>query len=166
VTLAHHHQTARLRLRPVAASDEAAVVAGAGDLAVSGWLAVVPHPYSASDFRAFQETYAIAGETFAIEDGDGFAGIIGVEDGVLGYWISPRAQGKGYATEAAQCLMAAHFAQSAAPVISGYFVGNTRSARVLKKLGFVETGRDEKFCRAHDATRPHVTLQLSRGDFI
>jgi RimJ/RimL family protein N-acetyltransferase len=164
--LSTHYRTARLALRPVAASDEAAAVAGVGDIAVSGWLAVVPHPYSVADFHAFLTTYAIVGETFAIDDAQGFAGIMGMEGGVLGYWIAPRAQGKGYATEAARCLLTAHFSQSRAPVGSGYFEGNSRSARVLAKLGFAETGRDLKFCRAHDAERPHVIMHLSREGFV
>lgn len=47
-------KTARLRLRPVVAEDEEAVVAGWNDIAVSGCLAVVPFPYSTADFRQFQ----------------------------------------------------------------------------------------------------------------
>ncbi|HLQ17407.1 MAG TPA: GNAT family N-acetyltransferase [Tabrizicola sp.] len=164
--LSTHYRTERLTLRPVAATDEAAVVAGVGDLAVSGWLAVVPHPYTASDFRAFQTTYAVAGETFAVDDAAGFAGIIGVEDGILGYWIAPHAQGRGYATEAARCLVAAHFAVTVTPLISGYFEGNERSAKVLAKLGFVEVGRDLKHCRARAADLPHVVLHLARRDFV
>ncbi|MDP3194615.1 hypothetical protein [Tabrizicola sp.] len=62
MALATHHQTARLALRPVAASDEAAVLDGIDDLAVSGWLAVVPHPYTAADFRHFLTKIAVPGE--------------------------------------------------------------------------------------------------------
>ncbi|WP_295074292.1 GNAT family N-acetyltransferase [Tabrizicola sp.] len=166
MALAHHHRTARLTLRPVAASDEAAVVMGVGDIAVSGWLAVVPHPYSAADFRAFLTTYAVAGETFAIDDEEGFAGIMGVEDGILGYWIAPRAQGRGYATETARCLVAAHFDASDTPLASGCFEGNQRSAKVSAKLGFVEVGRDLKYCRARDAVLPHVIMRLTREAFV
>lgn len=162
MALAHRYQTARLTQRPVAASDEAAVIAGVGDLAVSGWLAVVPHPYTVADFRYFLAEIAIPGEVFAIEDTVGLAGIMSIEDGVLGYWIQPRAQGLGYATEAGRCLVDAHFATSDAPLISGYFEGNRRSANVLAKLGFRETGRDVKHCRARGADLPHVIVALTR----
>jgi RimJ/RimL family protein N-acetyltransferase len=165
MALAHTYRTARLSLRPVAASDEAALVAAIDDIAVSWWLAVVPHPYSATDFHSFLTGYAVAGETFVIEDSAGFAGVMGIESGVLGYWIAPGAQGRGYATEAARCLLAAHFAAGDDPVGSGYFEGNARSARVLAKLGFVETGRDQKFCVAMKATRPHVIMQLTKQAF-
>ena len=94
-------QTPRLWLRPVAPSDEAAVVAALNHIAVTGWLAVVPYPYSARDFASFQMAYAVPGETFAVDDDEGFVGIIGVEDRTLGYWIAPHRHGLGYATEAA-----------------------------------------------------------------
>jgi RimJ/RimL family protein N-acetyltransferase len=165
MALAHRYQTARLSLRPVAESDEAAVVSAIDDIAVSGWLAVVPHPYSTADFRDFLTSYAVDGETFVIEDAAGFAGIMGMEGGVLGYWLAPRAQAQGYATEAARCLVAAHFAAGGDSVYSGYFEGNVRSARVLAKLGFVETGRDQKFCVALQAERPHVIMRLTKQVF-
>lgn len=166
MALATHYRTKRLALRPVAASDEAAVVAGVGDLAVSRWLAVVPHPYTVADFRHFLNDIAVPGETFVIEDASGLAGIISIEDGILGYWLAPRAQGFGYATEAGRCLVAAHFGSSNEPLTSGYFEGNSRSANVLGKLGFVEVGKDLKRCAARNADVPHVNVRLARKDFV
>ena len=133
MALAHHHRTARLTLRPVAASDEAAVVCGIGDIA---------------------------------EDDEGCAGVLGLEGGELGYWLEPRAQGRGYATEAARCVVGAHFAGEGGTLASGYFEDNLRSARVLGKLGFVETGRDRRFCKALGIERPHVIMQLTRESFV
>jgi [ribosomal protein S5]-alanine N-acetyltransferase len=141
-------------------------VAAINDITVSGWLAVVPHPYSAADFQHFLRQIARPGETFVIEDADGFVGIMSVEDRVLGYWLAPYAHQRGYATEAARCLVTAHFAERAEPLESGYFEGNTRSARVLTKLGFVETGRDPRFCRALGVEKPHVIMQLRREAFV
>jgi RimJ/RimL family protein N-acetyltransferase len=162
MALAAHDRTARLALRPVVATDEAAVVAGVGDLAVSRWLAVVPHPYTEADFRHFLTEIAVPGEVFAIEDAAGLAGIMSIEDGVLGYWLAPRAQGFGFATEVGRCLVAAHFDASDVPLISGYFEGNARSANVLRKLGFVETARDVRYCRARDVDLPHVIMGLAQ----
>ena len=142
------------------------MVAGVDDIAVSGWLAVVPHPYSAADFRHFLTDIAVPGETFIIEDSAGFAGVISLVDSELGYWLAPRAQGLGYATEAGRCLVAAHFAASNEPLTSGYFAGNTRSANVLGKLGFVESGRDLKRCVARNADLPHVNVRLTPKDFV
>ncbi|MBS0564292.1 MAG: GNAT family N-acetyltransferase [Proteobacteria bacterium] len=155
--------TVRLRLRPVAPEDEADVVAALNDYGVTGWLSVVPFPYTASDFRLFQQGYAVPGQTYSIHDSLGHAGIIGVEDRTLGYWLAPRAQGRGYASEAARTVLAEHFACAPGDIASGYFDGNSRSANVLRKLGFDEIGRDRKFCRALGRDRPHVTLRLTRA---
>jgi RimJ/RimL family protein N-acetyltransferase len=158
--------TARLKLRPVAASDEAVVVTCLNDLAVTGWLAVVPHPYFPADFQHFQTQNAVPGETFAVDDTEGFAGILGVEDRTLGYWFAPRAHGHGYATEAARAALAEHFADNPADIASGYFEGNSRSANVLGKLGFVETGRGMKHCRALACERAHLEMTLKRSAFV
>lgn len=166
MALAHRHQTARLTLCPVVASDERAVVAGVGDIAVSGWLIPVPHPYRPEDFHYFLGKVAAAGEEFVIEDAEGFVGLIGLSDALLGYWLDPRAHGRGYATEAARCLAAAHFAGGGGRLASGYFEGNTRSATVLCKLGFVETGSDLRPCRALGLDRPRVIMRLARADFV
>lgn len=165
MALAHRYQTTRLTLRPVIASDETAVVAGIDDLAVSGWLSTVPHPYDATDFRFFLNEIALPGETFVIEDASGFAGVLGLEGGELGYWLCPRAQGLGYATEACRFILSAHFTATDTPIVAGYFVGNARSARVLGKLGFVETGRRLRRCAALGTDRPHVDLVLDRNSF-
>ena len=158
-------KTARLMLRPVAPEDEADVVTALNDIAVSGWLAMVPYPYTPADFHQFQTDYAIPGQTYAVHDARGFAGILGVEDQTLGYWFAPVAQGRGYATEAARAALSEHFAHTDT-IASGYFAGNARSANVLRKLGFTEAGRDVKHCRALGQDRPHVTVSLTRDAFL
>lgn len=160
-----NYRTSRLTLRPVAASDEAAIISAAGDLAVSAWTATVPHPYRPADFQFFLTEIALPCEVFAIDDSAGFAGIVGLEEGVLGYWLAPVAQGKGYATEACRTVLAAHFSCTGKAVVSGHFEGNSRSARVLEKLGFVETGRGLRLCAALGVDRPHVSLMLTAGAF-
>jgi [ribosomal protein S5]-alanine N-acetyltransferase len=159
-------RTARLVLRPVVAADEAAIVAAIDDIAISGWLSTVPHPYTAEDFRFFLHEIAKPGETFALDDLHGFAGVLGLEGGELGYWLAPRAQGLGYATEAGYATLDAHFADGGDTVVAGYFEGNARSARVLDKLGFVETGRRPRRCAALRMDRPHVDLILTRAAWL
>ena len=165
MTLRAQFQTARLNLRPVAASDEAAVVAYMNDLAISHWLARVPYPYTAADFDEFVSKIAYPGETFAIDDAQGFVGMIGAGF-ELGYWLAPRAHGLGYATEAARAVLDMQFAHDESTVAAGYFEGNAPSARVLAKLGFVETGRCLKHCRALGVERPHVDLLLTPEAFL
>lgn len=156
-------QTARLVLRPVVASDGHAIVTAIDDIEISGWLSTVPHPYTVVDFHHFLQEIAKPGETFILEDQQGFAGVVGLEGGELGYWLAPRAHGLGYATEAGRAVLNAHFEESGGTVISGYFEGNTRSARVLHKLGFAETGRRPRHCAALRTDRPHVDLILTRA---
>ncbi|OYU40551.1 MAG: hypothetical protein CFE33_00090 [Pseudorhodobacter sp. PARRP1] len=153
-------RTARLILRPVAAVDEPAVVTHLNNRAIAGWLARVPVPFTPADFHEFATEIAYPGETFTIEDAQGFAGIIGAGF-ELGYWLAPRAQGQGYATEAARAVLDMQFAHDESTVAAGYFDGNAASARVLEKLGFVETGRRPKYCRALGQDRPHVDLILT-----
>src|SRR5690606_1669374 len=152
-------QTARLKLRPILASDRMALVAALDDFEIARWLYSVPHPYRDEDFRALLPT-AMPGGTWAIEDAEGFAGTIGA-DGELGYWLARRAWGRGYATEAARAVLAARFADPAAgPLASGHFEGNDRSRRVLKRLGFVRSGH----FIWHPVSRPDETALLCRMD--
>jgi RimJ/RimL family protein N-acetyltransferase len=160
-------QTARLVLRPLAADDEAALVAALNDAAVARWLSRVPHPYGPADFASFLPK-ATPGQVWAILDAEGFAGVIALEaDMEFGYWLAKRAWGQGLATEAARAVLSAHFADAkAADVVAGYFVGNARSAHVLNKLGFAETGRGETTSLAREGAVPHVRLALSRADYL
>lgn len=157
-------KTARLTLRPLGPEDEAAVLA-AMSLDVARWLSSVPYPYPAADFQHFLSHVAVVGKTFAIEDDAGFAGVIGVE-GSLGYWLALRAQGFGYATEAARAVLSSRFLDDPTPIAAGYFAENDRSAKVLRKLGFRQTGQGVKHCTALNAARAHVNMELSLADFV
>lgn len=156
-------QTARLRLRPLSLADEAGVIEGLNDPEIATWLATTPFPYPAEDFHAYIAT-APEGETFAIHDAAGFAGLIG-GGAELGFWVARRAQRRGYAVEAALGLLHAVFEFYDGPVRSGYFVGNAASAKVLDRLGFVRTGAGAKFCRALGQDMDHIDLVLSRDRF-
>jgi [ribosomal protein S5]-alanine N-acetyltransferase len=157
-------QTARLRLKPLALSDEAGVLAGLNNPEIATWLATTPFPYPAADFRAYV-TSAPQGETFAIHDGAGFAGLIG-GGAELGFWIAPHAQGRGYATEAAIGLLQAVFEFYPGPVTAGYFHGNAPSANVLRKLGFVTSGQRPRYCMALRQEMDHVDMILTRDIFL
>jgi RimJ/RimL family protein N-acetyltransferase len=160
VTLTEQHQTARLVLRPLAASDEVAIIQAIDNIEVSRWLTSVPHPYRSADFQYFLSEIAKPGKTFVIEDDAGFAGVIGLEMG-FGYWLSPRAWGKGYATEAARAVLLARFAADPSDMTTAYLAGNQRSARVLQKLGFVETGPGTRFANALGKEIECVELNLT-----
>ena len=162
MSLPAHLTTARLVLRPLAAGDESACVAALAEFDVVRWLAPVPWPYRAGDFRAFLVDPVPVARWAITQDGT-FVGMIGL-DHHFGYWLCRSGWGQGLATEAARAVLSAHFVDpAAAPVQAGYFEGNARSARVLAKLGFREMGRSHVHSLALDAVLPHV--ELSRTDF-
>ena len=119
------------------------MVACLNDIAVSGWLAVVPYPYAPADFHQFQTEYAAPGRDLCRSTmPQGFAGIVGVEDRTLGYWFAPRCHGRAMRPRRHGRLWPNISPMTPADIASGYYEGNARSANVLAKLGFVETGRD------------------------
>jgi len=155
-------ETARLALRPLAAADAAAWLAAFNTPNLAHWLSAPPFPYTAADFAAFLAE-APGRALWVIDDAEGVAGSVALNPH-LGYWVAPRAQGRGYAQEAAQAVLAAHFARPDAEAVkSGHFEGNAASARVLAKLGFAETHRGPEYCRPLRRDRAHVAMTLTRG---
>ncbi len=109
------------------------------DFEVTRWLSRAPHPYTISDAKAFLAANETGDKAVrAIFDDEGLAGVVGMER-ELGFWIARRAWGRGYATWAASAMLAQHFFETDAPVISGYHHGNAASARVQERLGFRPT---------------------------
>jgi RimJ/RimL family protein N-acetyltransferase len=80
----------------------------------------------------------------------------------LGYWITPSAWGRGFATEAGEAVLAmARDTLRLDRLVSGHFVDNPASGRVLAKLGFVPTGIvEDRLCLARRITLPCATFSL------
>ena len=159
-------QTARLRLRRLQESDREAVTAIAGDLAVSRWLAVVPHPYAASDFDDFLDIARADPLLWMIEHDGRLVGAISGGD-ALGYWLAPAVWGRGLMTEAAQPVIARSFdAPTREAMLADVHDGNAASARVLAKLGFVVEGPVTSTCRALNRSEvPARRMRLTRADW-
>lgn len=152
-------------LRPITQDDAAAVVAVLSQFEVSRWLTSVPHPYTHADFDAWLPGLPPGG-IWAIEAAGRFVGVVGLNADGLGYWVDPAAQGRGHATAAAACVLAAHFAAAdAGPVMARRFADNAVSAHLLGRLGFRETGRGVKFARSLGREMPQVWLRLTRADW-
>ena len=81
-------------------------------------------------------------------------GVVGLhpeEDGGLGfgYWIARDHWGQGYATEAGRGALEVARSLGHKRVVAGHYIDNPASGRVLRKLGFRETGEVRPtFCRA------------------
>lgn len=153
-------RTDRLALRVLRREDAPFVLEGLNDLSVARWLSVVPYPYAQTDFDQFFG-HARPGEFWVIEEAGAFCGGVALgAGGKLGYWLLPRAHGRGIMTEAAGAVLAEHFAGGGGAVSSGYFEGNAPSAAVLRKLGFAEISREMLFCRPLGQDRSHVSVRL------
>jgi RimJ/RimL family protein N-acetyltransferase len=162
--------TERLSLRRPNDRDVDAIVGVVGNWEVARRLARVPHPYGPADARFFLDHVAPAEWVWAVSlrGSEKLLGAIGLtpEEGAdaaeLGYWLSPAHWGSGITTEAARAVVAFGFERLGLPVItSGYFVDNPSSGRVLRKLGFVETGHVMRPCLATGTEVPSIRMELA-----
>ncbi|MBD8677441.1 GNAT family N-acetyltransferase [Sphingomonas sp. CFBP 13720] len=143
-------RTERLTLRPGWIEDAPEMAAAIGHESVVRNLARSPWPYTLSDAQAAIER-GFAGQPgpgfliFAHDVGYRLVGGIGIgpfgeEPHELGYWLTPAAWGRGYATEAAQAVLALAETLGIRRVTAGHFIDNPASGAVLRRLGFVSTG--------------------------
>ena len=144
-------RTKRLTLRPAWPEDAAALVQAIGHDAVIRMLLRVPHPYRLADAEAFCASPRRHDEArFVIVAHDRGApaliGGIGISEHEgaphLGYWLTPSAWGRGYATEAGRAVV--DMARHALPLQrldAWHFADNPASGAVLRKLGFRCTGQ-------------------------
>lgn len=166
-------RTDRLLLRPGWAEDAEALSTAIGNEAVVLNLAKVPWPYDVRDAESYLGRQREDGEVdlmiFARTMGaPRLIGGIGVardgDDMELGYWIVPSHWGLGFATEAGRAVIAmARDSLRIERLISGHFIDNPASGNVLRKLGFVDTGRVfERESRARGTMVPcrRFTLDL------
>lgn len=152
-------ETARLLLRPYSHDDSPAIVRMLNDPEMARFLMVTPYPFVEFDARTL-----VKAAWRRMTGGRGFdllvttkahagqvVGSVGVglhDEGrraELGFWIGRDHWGQGYATEAANQMM--DFASGAlkVPRFTGTLAtDNAASLSVLAKLGFTETGRDER----------------------
>lgn len=139
----------RLFLRPAWPEDATELHAAIAHECVVRNLARAPWPYRVEDAQAF---IGLSGDphhpamliTVPGASGARIIGGIGLNLGVdgpeLGYWITPEAWGRGYATEAASALLRLARTLGHRRVAAYHFLDNPASGRVLEKLGFLPTG--------------------------
>ena len=166
-------RTSRLTLRPGWPEDARALSEAIGHEAVVTRLARVPWPYALGDAQTFLQRQRGGSDPFFLillhEGSDtrliGGIGIHQEADGVpqLGYWLTPAAWGRGYATEAGAAVVSmARHALGHKRLHAWHFVDNPASGRVLAKLGFHPTGRIEpRFSLARGGETPGVGYELT-----
>ena len=169
-------ETGRLLLRPPRAADISHFVPLLKDFDVAKNLSRVPHPYTEDAACAFVVSAAHgwrSGEDLAFgilrKSPGAFIGICGVHPArgwEFGYWLGKPYWGKGYATEAAERLVAFAFDRLDAPQLrAGWFHDNPASGRVLAKLGCVPDGEEERSCLSRGADVFCHKVVLRRADY-
>ena len=165
-------RTERLTLRHGWIEDAPALAHAIAHESVAMKLARLPWPYALKDAAAWLSAPRGVDDPslliFRHKDGEvalvgGIAIDMGGEHGPeLGYWITPAAWGRGYATEAGRAVLAiARETLGLRRIVSGHFVDNPASGRVLTKLGFRATGHvEQRHCAARRTRVPCATYEL------
>ncbi len=143
-------RTDRLLLRPSWPEDAGELLRAVADEAIVRNLGTLPWPYSEDDARAFvaREHSAYYPNFLLFQRTDGpprLIGACGIHDNEgaaeLGYWIARPYWGLGFASEAANAVVAIARAVGHERLVAGHFTDNPASGRVLRKIGFRATGR-------------------------
>lgn len=166
-------RTPRLLLRPGWIDDAPALAAAIGDEAVVRNLARAPWPYGLPEARAYCESGfdAALPSFFILERGSASPRLIGgiglgrTPEGEVefGYWLARAAWGLGYATEAGRAVLElAGNSLRLSRIVSGHFLDNPASGRVLEKLGFTsgDTGLRHSMARGCDVPFRGYTIDL------
>lgn len=164
-------RTKRLTLRPSWPEEAETLAETIAHEAVAMKLARLPWPYTVGDAEAFLAVpRGPADPRFFIFAHEGayprMIGGIGLNltgRGVaeLGYWLTPRAWGRGYATEAGRAVI--DMARHALPLHrleASHHLDNPGSARVLAKLGFREVRREPRYSLARGGNVDSAVLAL------
>ncbi|MGZ5868309.1 MAG: GNAT family N-acetyltransferase, partial [Croceibacterium sp.] len=143
------YRSERLFLRPAFPEDARELYEAICDAGIVAMLARAPWPYRMADAEEFctrpadpQSPHFVV--TLPDAKGAPIIGAVGLHeesDGLeLGYWVARDHRGQGYATEAARGALDVARALGRRRVLAGHYVDNPASGRVLRKLGFRETG--------------------------
>ena len=170
-------RTKRLTLRPSWPEEAETLAETIAHEEVAMKLARLPWPYTVGDAEAFLAVPRSAADPrFFILSHDGtYPQLIGGIDlnalgkgaAELGYWLTPRAWGRGYATEAGRAVI--EMARHALPLRrleAHHHLDNPASRRVLEKLGFREVRRERRYslARGHDVDCATMALELDAAE--
>ncbi|WP_174278656.1 GNAT family N-acetyltransferase [Sphingomonas bacterium] len=165
-------RTSRLTLRPGWPEDAPALAVAIAHESVAFRLARLPWPYTLAHAEDWLRRPAeprqhplliFAHDRGALPELVGGTGLHDAEDGLeIGYWLTPSAWGRGYATEAGRATVAmARHALGQRRLTAYHHADNPASGRVLRKLGFQETGTARRHSLARGAEVDSVTYVLT-----
>ncbi|MBO0827622.1 MAG: GNAT N-acetyltransferase [Streptosporangiales bacterium] len=171
----------RVTLRPFRESDADACVEACTDPVTRSWLPELPDPYTPDDASAYirsrEEEHATGyGVHWCAADADdacvGSFGLTGIGRGSaeIGYWLHPKARGRGAAAEAVRLACAHAFAPEDAGGLGLARVdlraaaGNAASRRVAERAGFTRVGRQRGHPMPDGSRQDFVTYDLVAAD--
>ncbi len=164
-------RTKRLTLRPSWPEEAETLTATIAHEEVAMKLARLPWPYTVGDAEAFLALPRGPNDArfFILAHNGGYPRMIGGiglnatgrDTAELGYWLTPGAWGRGYATEAGRAVI--DMARHALPlrrIEATHHLDNPGSRRVLEKLGFHEVRREASFSLARGCDVDSAVLAL------
>lgn len=169
-------RTARLTLRPGWPEDARALATAIAHESVAFKLSRLPWPYTLQHAEQWLGTPLDDGAARFLlfahdhEPAPVLVGGMGLHpaetdwaDGLeIGYWLTPAAWGRGYATEAGRALVdIARHALGQRRLLGRHMVDNPASGRVLRKLGFEATGEGRLPCLARGEEVDCATYELA-----
>ena len=173
-------ETARLVLRPLRASDAAAIQAAAASRAIADTMISIPHPYpdgEAERYVARQLAEAERGRAsvFVIAP-KGAAALVGIVEvreierehsqAEMSFWTAEGAWGRGYMSEALGAVVAYGFEVLGINRLYAYhMVRNPASGRVLEKNGFRKEGLLRQRVRKWGVFEDVVLMAMLREDW-
>lgn len=174
-------QTERLRLRSVLARDIDDVHASCVDPELQRWIPLpepgVPYTHQNAEHFCLVTAPSIRtggeGQHWAIleREGDRFVGSMALlltrwpaMVTEVGYWISPWARGRGYATEAVMAVSQWALDQGFQRIELKAALGNTGSRRVAESAGFVHEGVERNAMPLHEGRSDLATYSLIPSD--
>ena len=172
-------ETPRLRLRPFAPADAAAVRRLAGEAAIAGTTLLIPHPYPDGAAEAWIGTHAArwaAREEFVLavtsRTSGELLGSIGLvfqtahEKAEMGYWVGVPHWNKGYATEAVRAVIDYGFRTLGLNRIQAHHMAhNPASGRVMEKAGLRREGLSPQALKKDGVLRDVVFYGVLRRDW-
>uniref|UniRef100_UPI0035C98B56 GNAT family N-acetyltransferase n=1 Tax=uncultured Sphingomonas sp. TaxID=158754 RepID=UPI0035C98B56 len=163
-------RTPRLTLRPAWPEDAPALARAIAHESVVRMLSNPPWPYTPTDAETFLSLPRAAVDPLCMifSHEQAYPALIGTisitqRNGghELGYWLTPTAWGRGYATEAGKAMLdIARHALGLRQLRSSYYLDNPASGNVLDKLGFRHTGETLLYSVARGAEAPCATVEL------
>ena len=146
-------RTERLLLRPSWPEDAQELHAAIADEGIVRNLASAPWPYTEEEAVRFatmnhNENYPAFLLMLRTDGAPRLIGACGLGErsgeAELGYWIARPYWGLGFASEASRAVVALARTIGHSRITAGHFTDNPASGRVLRKLGFRNTGRIEQ----------------------